>query len=42
MQETNTQLDAMNLMFLKYFEVQEAVIRDIMKRKAADNSSIYS
>jgi len=39
MQETNMQLDAMNLMFLKYFEVEEAVTKDIMERKATDHSS---
>ena len=39
MQETNYQLDSMNLMFLKYFEVKEGVTKAIMKRKSTDNSS---
>jgi len=39
MQETNDQLDSMNLMFLKYFEVKDSVTKDIMKRKATNHSS---
>ena len=42
MQETNDQLDSVNWMFLQYFDIDDSIAKDIIKKKSTDNSSLTS